>query len=185
MTKKAYECTSKEVGSKIIEYLISQGGINNHRYTGNSIGSYYYIDKVTNIIEFRRCIPFEYEEALLPDSQEIRIQIPEGYEIDTENSTFECIKFKKKELTYEEIEHKVLSNPELHKKITKKHDTLLKLLVLQEYFGAGDFIPVCNERNELQIYNSPSFKHPIQFSKEGCNKAIEFLKEELEEYFKD
>ena len=28
--------------------------------------------------------------------KEIKINIPEGYEIDKENSTFECIKFKKK-----------------------------------------------------------------------------------------
>ena len=28
--------------------------------------------------------------------QEIKITVPEGYEIDRENSTFECIKFKKK-----------------------------------------------------------------------------------------
>lgn len=28
--------------------------------------------------------------------KEIKIDIPEGYEIDKENSTFECIKFKKK-----------------------------------------------------------------------------------------
>ena len=31
------------------------------------------------------------------------IDIPEGYEVDEENSTFECIKFKKKELTYKDI----------------------------------------------------------------------------------
>lgn len=30
------------------------------------------------------------------ETKEIKINIPEGYEIDKENSTFECIKFKKK-----------------------------------------------------------------------------------------
>ena len=34
---------------------------------------------------------------------EIRIQVPEGMEIDKENSTFECIKFKPKEITYVDI----------------------------------------------------------------------------------
>ena len=29
-------------------------------------------------------------------TKEVKITIPEGYEIDKENSTFECIKFKKK-----------------------------------------------------------------------------------------
>lgn len=35
--------------------------------------------------------------------RELKIEIPEGYEIDKENSTFECIKFKRKELTYDDI----------------------------------------------------------------------------------
>lgn len=37
------------------------------------------------------------------NTKEIRITVPEGYEIDKENSTFECIKFKKKRLTYEDV----------------------------------------------------------------------------------
>lgn len=41
------------------------------------------------------------------ETKEIKINIPEGYEIDKENSTFECIKFKpkssKKYITYEDV----------------------------------------------------------------------------------
>ena len=39
------------------------------------------------------------------ETKELKIQVPEGYEIDKENSTFECIKFKsiKKYITYETI----------------------------------------------------------------------------------
>lgn len=39
------------------------------------------------------------------ETKELKIQVPEGYEIDKENSTFECIKFKpiKKKLTYEDV----------------------------------------------------------------------------------
>lgn len=40
-------------------------------------------------------------------NKEIKITIPEGYEIDKENSTFECIKFKKKALTYRDVAHKL------------------------------------------------------------------------------
>ena len=42
-------------------------------------------------------------------SNQLTIDIPEGYEIDKENSTFECIKFKpiKKYLTYKEIAEKL------------------------------------------------------------------------------
>ena len=28
------------------------------------------------------------------ETKELKIQVPDGYEIDKENSTFECIKFK-------------------------------------------------------------------------------------------
>ena len=28
------------------------------------------------------------------DTKEVKIQVPDGYKIDKENSTFECIKFK-------------------------------------------------------------------------------------------
>lgn len=35
--------------------------------------------------------------------KEIKITVPEGYEIDRENSTFKCIKFKKKALTYDDV----------------------------------------------------------------------------------
>lgn len=39
------------------------------------------------------------------ETKEFKVQIPEGYEIDRENSTFECIKFKpiKKDITYNDI----------------------------------------------------------------------------------
>ena len=39
------------------------------------------------------------------ERKEVKIQAPEGYEIDKENSTFECIKFKpiKGYITYEDI----------------------------------------------------------------------------------
>lgn len=38
------------------------------------------------------------------DTKEIKISVPDGYEIDNENSTFECIKFKpvKKCITYKD-----------------------------------------------------------------------------------
>ena len=46
------------------------------------------------------------------ETKEIKIKVPEGYEIDRENSTYECIKFKpiKKELTYEDVVEELLSN---------------------------------------------------------------------------
>lgn len=37
------------------------------------------------------------------ETKELRIEVPEGYEVDRENSTFECIKFKPKRLTYDDV----------------------------------------------------------------------------------
>ena len=37
------------------------------------------------------------------ENKEIKIQVPSGYVIDEENSTFECIKFKPKKLTYKDV----------------------------------------------------------------------------------
>ena len=44
------------------------------------------------------------------DTKKLKINIPEGYEIDKENSTFECIKFKpiKRYITYEDICNSIL-----------------------------------------------------------------------------
>ena len=46
------------------------------------------------------------------ETKEIKIQVPEGYEIDKENSTFECIKFKsiRNDITYAEICDKIFNN---------------------------------------------------------------------------
>lgn len=46
------------------------------------------------------------------EAKELKIQVPEGYEIDKENSTFECIKFKpiKKDITYEDVCNKILKS---------------------------------------------------------------------------
>lgn len=46
------------------------------------------------------------------DTKEFKVQIPEGYEIDKENSTFELIKFKpiKKYITYKDVGNKLFKN---------------------------------------------------------------------------
>ena len=49
----------------------------------------------------------------MKEEKELKIQIPEGYEIDKENSTFECIKFKRKELTYDDIAKELFHEKEL------------------------------------------------------------------------
>lgn len=49
-----------------------------------------------------------YNDSKVEEPTEIKIVVPEGMEIDKENSTFECIKFKPKgSITYEEISKKL------------------------------------------------------------------------------
>lgn len=46
------------------------------------------------------------------ETKEIKINVPKGYEIDKENSTFECIKLKpiEKELTYKDVAEELFSS---------------------------------------------------------------------------
>lgn len=85
VTIKQYNATSK--GYDVIE--------NNYIYTLEML------DQVIN----------ESKENNNMETKEIKINVPEGYEIDKENSTFECIKFKpiKKELTYEDVAEELFS----------------------------------------------------------------------------
>ena len=48
------------------------------------------------------------------ETKEFKIQAPEGYEIDRENSTLECIKFKpiKKDITYKNVSNKLFNDNE-------------------------------------------------------------------------
>lgn len=46
------------------------------------------------------------------ESKELKIEIPKGYEIDKDHSTFECIRFKpiKKDITYEDVCNTLFKN---------------------------------------------------------------------------
>ena len=128
---------------------------------------------------------------------EIRIQVPEGMEIDKENSTFDCIRFKPKELTYQEIAKKfqpynssVCTNTDYLSKLI----TFRKLLEVADYLN-GDWKPDCNDVNQLKYYISYNYEKnifEIEYcryinseliyfsSRENAEKAIEIIgKEEL------
>lgn len=132
---------------------------------------------------------------------EFKIQIPEGMEIDRENSTFECIKFKLKELTYQEISKKfqpynfhVNTNTDHLSKLL----TFRKLLEVADYLN-GDWKPDWNDVNQLKYFISYNHRNKtldifscyylnsgiICFSSiENAEKAIEIIgKEELKYLF--
>lgn len=49
------------------------------------------------------------------ETKEFKIEVPQGYEIDKENSTFECIRFKEidKKLTYEDVAKELFGDKDM------------------------------------------------------------------------
>lgn len=68
---------------------------------------------------------------------EIRIRVPEGMEIDRKNSTFECIKFKPKELTYQEIAKKFQP---YNSSVCTNTDHLSKLITFRKLHEVADYL---------------------------------------------
>ena len=88
------------------------------QYKEVTIKQYCATSKGYNVIENIYIYTLEMFDQVINESKtnnmetkEIKINIPEGYEMDKENSTFECIKFKpiKKELTYEDVAEELFS----------------------------------------------------------------------------
>ena len=133
---------------------------------------------------------------------EFKIQIPEGMEIDKENSTFECIKFKSKDLTYQEISKKfsknslVLTNANHFLKLV----TFRKLLEVADYLN-GDWKPDWNDVKQIKyfiLYNEYNVNQKIYVedcyytnqgivyfsSYENAKKAIDIIgEEELRQFY--
>lgn len=133
---------------------------------------------------------------------EIRIQTPEGMEIDKENSTFECIKFKPKELTYSDIaKHLSYGYPVFVSNIKHrlKCITFRKLLEVADYLN-GDWKPDWDNENQCKYIISYNGVKDIFFvqncwfvndgsmicfsSYENAEKAINIIgKEELRQFY--
>lgn len=120
------------------------------------------------------------------ETKEIKIKVPEGYEIDKENSTFECIKFKsiKKELTYKDVAKELFSGKcyynDRHGEIvttigliatedknnaaTKKQ--LYRLMALNQLLNIAEYYNKKNPKEEKKI-------HCINFDKRNLEYFIQ------------
>lgn len=131
---------------------------------------------------------------------EFKIQIPEGMEIDKENSTFDCIRFKPK-LTYIEISKKFPKNPSVS--VNAKH--FLKLLIIRQLLEVADYLngdwkPDWNDETQSKYITSYNGIEETLFiqscwyvtqglvcfsSKENAEKAIDIIGEKnLLNFFK-
>lgn len=134
---------------------------------------------------------------------EFKIQVPEGMEIDRENSTFECIKFKLKDLTYQEISKKFQPynySVSTNAKNLSKLITFRKLLEVADYLN-GDWKPDWNDAKQIKyfiLYNKHNVNQKIYVedcyyanysivcfsSKENAEKAINIIgEEELRQFY--
>lgn len=113
------------------------------------------------------------------ETKELKTKVPDGYEIDKENSTFECIKFKpiKKYLTYEDVAKELFKGDKeffaideyfilpansnnrsidanlncTSQKQAKKLIAINKLLNVAKYLN-GDWRPNWNDTDEEKYY---------------------------------
>ena len=132
---------------------------------------------------------------------EIKIKVPEGMEIDKENSTLECIRFKPKKLTYDYISS--IMSPKTYPVYTiKRHyskcDIFRKLLEVADYLN-GDWKPDWNDKEQIKYFITYNYDYKtfeicnrhymnsgiVYFSsEENAKKAIEIIgEEELKQFF--
>lgn len=105
-----------KVGTQYGQYVFVSNMWRNKEVT---IERYFASSKTYGIIENGYLYALEMFDQVINEpktnnmeTKEIKIKVPEGYEIDEENSTFEYIKFKpiKKELTYEDVAEELFSS---------------------------------------------------------------------------
>nr|DAO34871.1 MAG TPA: hypothetical protein [Crassvirales sp.] len=105
------------------------------------------------------------------ETKELKIQIPEGYEIDREKSTFECIKFKpiKKDITYEDVCEKLFKDSyhfidggglinlytgqkyKFNKNNASNHQQLKRILALNQLLNIAEYYN-SNRKEDEVIY---------------------------------
>ena len=138
------------------------------------------------------------------EEKEIKIQVPEGYEIDKENSTFECIKFKKKNISYEEILSIVFNKDKndskynitygfecksFNEKLRDKISAIHKLMIVAKYLNDGwtpNFMDTTRKYyfyikdDEIQIDSDSTCINSVVYfnSRELANQTIKILGEE-------
>lgn len=120
------------------------------------------------------------------ETKEIKINVPKGYEIDKENSTFECIKFKpiKKELSYKDVAEELFSKnmftsdikgkifwisssgSKIDKNNTTNRKQLKRLFALNQLLNIAEYYNKKSPKEEKKI-------HCINFDKRNLEYFIQ------------
>lgn len=107
------------------------------------------------------------------ETKEVKINIPEGYEIDKENSTFECIKFKPKSsekyITYEDVCKSLFPNSRGYYITT--YGEIVENPLLESFMDANN-APNKKQLERLlalnQLMNIAYYYNGKQYIKVGC-----------------
>lgn len=107
------------------------------------------------------------------ETKEVKINIPEGYEIDKENSTFECIKFKPKSsekyITYEDVYKSLFPNSRGYYITT--YGEIVENPLLESFMDANN-APNKKQLERLlalnQLMNIAYYYNGKQYIKVGC-----------------
>lgn len=119
------------------------------------------------------------------EAKELKIQVPEGYEIDKENSTFECIRFKsiKKSITYDDVCNSILKtgyytdnrgkivrvteyidDVKIDKNNATNKKQLERLLALNQLFNIAEYYNTLHTgiiKNNSIVYDSANRKYSV------------------------
>ena len=166
---------------------------------GVTIKQYNATLKVYSIIEDSYNYTLEMFDQVINESKtnnmetkEIKINIPEGYEMDKENSTFECIKFKpiKKELTYEDVAEELFSsslftldtigriyhlcspNSKFDKYNATSKKQLKRLFALNQLLNIAEYYNRKNSKEENKIYYINFDKRNLEYFIQGYTSSI-------------
>lgn len=127
------------------------------------------------------------------ETKEIKIKVPEGYEIDKENSTYECIKFKpiKKELTYKDVAEELFfeglfaidfngeirhtsssSNSQCDRNNATNKKQLERLLALNQLSNIAEYYNKTSPKEEKKIHCINFDKRNHEYFIQDCTSSI-------------
>ena len=185
-----------KVGTKYEDYTYVDEMKN---YKEVTIKQYCATSKGYNVIENIYIYTLEMFDQVINESKtnnmetkEIKINVPEGYEIDKENSTFECIKFKpiKKELTYEDMAEELFSDIGFYiisnggiipfdktvgkddKNNATNKNQLERLLALNQLLNIAEYYNRKNSKEENKIYYINFDKRNLEYFVKDYTSSI-------------
>ena len=168
------------------EITIKTYNINSKSYKVNECPYSYTLEMFDQVIN-------EPKENNNMETKEIKINVPEGYEIDKENSTFECVKFKpiKKGLTYKDVAEELFfeglfaidfngeiihasssSNSQCDRNNATNKEQLERLMALNQLLNIAEYYNKTSPKEEKKIHCINFDKRNHEYFIQDCTSSI-------------